>query len=226
QLQESAVALMQSIGYRSAGTVEFIYDPATEAAYFLEVNTRLQVEHGVTEQVYGVDLVEWLVRLGCGDMPALDSLNIGEPNGHAIQVRVYAEDPGKDFQPSAGLLAEVAFPNADGEQLRIDHWLEPGITVSPFFDPMLAKIISWQPSREQARQALLDALAETRLYAIETNLAYLQTILREDIFTRGEMYTRFLNSYVYRANTVDVLEAGTLTTVQDVPGRVGYWNIG
>ncbi|MFA5549465.1 MAG: urea carboxylase [Porticoccaceae bacterium] len=226
QLHQSAVALMESIGYRSAGTVEFIYDPAGEAAYFLEVNTRLQVEHGVTEQVYGVDLVAWMVRLGCGEMPALDSLNIGEPSGHAIQVRVYAEDPGKDFQPSAGLLTEVAFPDADGEQLRIDHWLEPGLTVSPFFDPMLAKIIVWRETREAAREALLDALGQTRLYGIETNLAYLQTILREGIFVRGEIYTRFLNSYAYRANTVDVLAAGTLTTVQDVPGRVGYWNIG
>ena len=226
QLHDSAVALMESIGYRSAGTVEFIYDPASEAAYFLEVNTRLQVEHGVTEQVYGIDLVAWMVRLGCGEMPPLDSLNIGEPNGHAIQVRVYAEDPGKDFQPSAGLLTEVAFPDADGEQLRIDHWLEPGLVVSPFFDPMLAKVIVWREDREAARLALLEALAGTRLYGIETNLAYLQTILREGIFVRGEIYTRFLNSFAYRANTVDVLAAGTLTTVQDVPGRVGYWNIG
>ncbi|MDY0071009.1 MAG: biotin carboxylase N-terminal domain-containing protein, partial [Porticoccaceae bacterium] len=231
QLHKSAVALMESIAYRSAGTVEFIYDPASEAAYFLEVNTRLQVEHGVTEQVYGVDLVAWMVRLGANAMPPLASLKVGEPSGHAIQVRVYAEDPGKDFQPSAGLLTEVVFPatknpEADGRALRVDHWLEPGLVVSPFFDPMLAKIIVWRETREAARLALLDALGQTRLYGIETNLAYLQTILREGIFVRGEIYTRFLNSFAYRANTVDVLAAGTLTTVQDVPGRVGYWNIG
>src|SRR5690606_21141214 len=94
-LHHCAVALVETIGYRSAGTVEFIYDPDSGAAFFLEVNTRLQVEHGVTEQVYGVDLVEWMVRLGCGEMPALDSLTVAAPNGHAIQVRVYAEDPGK-----------------------------------------------------------------------------------------------------------------------------------
>ena len=225
-LHDSALALMRTIHYRSAGTVEYIYDPQSGQAYFLEVNTRLQVEHGVTEQVYGVDLVEWMVRLGAGDMPSLASISLPALEGHAIQVRVYAEDPGKDFQPSAGLLTEVVFPAAQGRELRIDHWLEPGIEVSPFFDPMLAKIIVWQPERSQALAAMGDALAQTRLYGIETNIAYLQTILREDIFRKGEIYTRYLNGFDYRAGTVDVLAAGTLTTIQDVPGRVGYWSIG
>lgn len=225
-LQESAVSLVKTINYRNAGTVEFIYDPDAEEAYFLEVNTRLQVEHGVTEQVYGVDLVAWMVKLGAGEMPDLSSLPPLEPTGHAIQVRVYAEDPGKDFQPSAGQLTQVEFPEADGCQLRIDHWLEPGIWVSPYFDPMLAKIICWQRTREQALIALQTVLNETRLYGIETNTAYLQSVLETPIFVSGEIYTRFLNSFAYSANTLDVLAAGTLTTIQDVPGRVGYWPVG
>lgn len=226
QLQQSAVSLVKTINYRNAGTVEFIYDPDSEQAYFLEVNTRLQVEHGVTEQVFGVDLVAWMVQLGAGEMPALDSLPALIPKGHAIQVRLYAEDPGKDFQPSAGQLTQVQFPEADGCHLRIDHWLEPGIIVSPYFDPMLAKIICWQPTRELALAALKQALGETSLYGIETNIAYLQSVLAAPVFVAGEIFTRFLNSFAYSANTLDVLAAGTLTTIQDVPGRVGYWPVG
>lgn len=226
QLQQSALALVQTIHYRSAGTVEFIYDPASQQAWFLEVNTRLQVEHGVTEQVYGVDLVAWMVRLGAGDMPPLDTLTVPQPRGHAIQVRVYGEDPGKDFQPCAGLLTAVAFPQADGKQLRIDHWLEPGLEVSPFFDPMLAKIIAWDETREQALTRLRTALADTALYGIETNLDYLKALLATPLFIAGDMYTRFLNSFPYRAATIDVLAPGTMTTVQDYPGRVGFWAIG
>jgi urea carboxylase len=120
----AAVALGKAVSYRSAGTVEFVYDSAARRFYFLEVNTRLQVEHGVTEQVWGVDLVRWMVALAAGDLPPLTALLADlKPQGHAIQARIYAEDPGQ-FQPSPGLLTEV-FPPADGETLRIDRWVEP-----------------------------------------------------------------------------------------------------
>jgi urea carboxylase len=225
-LHGSAVALMETVRYRSAGTVEFIYDPKAGEAYFLEVNTRLQVEHGVTEQVYGVDLVSWMVRLGAGAVDSLDPLAARVPSGHALQVRVYAEDPARDFQPSAGLLTSVDFPAGDGDRLRIDHWLEPGIEVSPFFDPMLAKLIVHRETRDEAIAAMVATLDETRLYGIETNLAYVRAVLDTPVFRNGDMYTRFLDGFRFRAPTLEVLSAGTMTTIQDAPGRVGYWSVG
>lgn len=129
----AAVALGKAVSYRSAGTVEFVYDSAAQRFYFLEVNTRLQVEHGVTEQVWGVDLVRWMVALAAGDLPPLTALLADlTPRGHAIQARIYAEDPGRQFQPSPGLLTEVVFPPADGDTLRIDRWVEAGCDVPPF----------------------------------------------------------------------------------------------
>ena len=222
QLHETAVRLMQAVQYRNAGTVEFVYDQRADQFYFLEVNTRLQVEHGVTEQVYGVDLVAWMLQLAAGDMPTLPT--IAAANGHAIQVRVYAEDPNKEFQPCAGLLSEVQFPQQ--ENLRIDHWIETGIEISPLFDPMLAKIIVMAATREQARQQLDAVLAQTRLYGIETNIEYVRAVLNTREFIEGRIVTRFLNSFVYQPNTLDVLSAGTLTTIQDYPGRSGYWHVG
>ncbi|XKH02190.1 urea carboxylase [Marinobacter nauticus] len=225
RMHETARKLGESIAYRSAGTVEFIYDPDTAEFYFLEVNTRLQVEHGVTEQVYGVDLVRWMVELGMGtlaDLPELDRhLN---PSGHAIQARIYAEDPNKDFQPGAGLLTNVDWPEDDG--LRIDTWIQPGTEVSPLFDPMLAKVIVHESDRESARTRLLGALGDSRLYGIETNLAYVQQVLADPSFVEGRLFTRTLNEFDYQPATVDVLTGGTLTTIQDYPGRIGYWEIG
>ena len=110
-LCSAAIALGKAVNYRSAGTVEFVYDSAAQRFYFLEVNTRLQVEHGVTEQVWGVDLVHWMIALAAGDLPPLSELAAGlQPRGHAIQARIYAEDPGRQFQPSPGLLTDVWFP--------------------------------------------------------------------------------------------------------------------
>src|SRR5690606_32356857 len=118
------------------------------------------------------------IRVGAGELPPLDELQSKlQPCGHAIQMRVYAEDPGKNFQPSAGLLSAVLFPQADGCELRIDHWIETGLEVSPYFDPMLAKVISWAPTREAAVDRLDAALATTQLYGIETNIDYGRAIL-------------------------------------------------
>ena len=225
-LQNTARVLMEAVQYRNAGTVEFILDQDTNAFYFLEVNTRLQVEHGVTEQIFGVDLVEWMVKLAAGDLPALDSLGPFQPQGHAIQARVYAEDPNKDFQPSAGLLTAVTFPDTDGKQCRIDHWIEAGLTVSPLFDPMLAKVIVHEDNRETALAALSKTLDAITLEGIETNREYVRTILAEPVFADGRMTTRYLNDFLYQPHTLDVLAGGTLTTVQDYPGRSGYWPVG
>jgi len=226
-LCEAAITLAKAVSYRSAGTVEFVYDAEAQRFYFLEVNTRLQVEHGVTEQVWGVDLVRWMIELAAGDLPPLAELTrMLKPSGHSIQARVYAEDPGRDFQPSPGLLTAASFPAADGKTLRVDTWVEAGCEIPPYFDPMIAKVITWAPSREEARQALDEALGDTLLYGVETNRDYLRQILAFTPFASGNPWTRCLEGLSYKANTFEVISAGTLTTVQDFPGRLGYWAVG
>ena len=227
ELCAAAIKLAKAVNYRSAGTVEFVFDSEAQRFYFLEVNTRLQVEHGVTEQVWGVDLVRWMVELAAGDLPPLSELSRQlKPEGHAIQARLYAEDPGRDFQPSPGLLTAVQFPPANGIQLRIDTWVEAGCEIPPYFDPMIAKVITWAPTREQARAELHQALGDSLLYGVETNRDYLRQILLDTPFASGEPWTRCLEGLVYRANTFEVLSAGTQTSVQDYPGRLGYWAVG
>jgi urea carboxylase len=226
-LQETARKLVASVNYRNAGTVEFIVDQANNEFYFLEVNTRLQVEHGVTELVYGVDLVAWMCRLAAGELGDLESLAKDlAPKGHAIQARLYAEDPNKDFQPCAGLLTTARFPEADGKGLRIDHWIEAGLEVSALYDPMLAKIMVHADTRDKALAALDSALEDTVIEGIETNRDYLQAVLADKAFAGGRMTTRYLNDFRYHPATIDVLAGGTLTTVQDYPGRTGYWPVG
>lgn len=217
----TAIRLGQALDYRSAGTVEYIYDDAAERFYFLEVNTRLQVEHGVTEQTTGVDLVEWMIRCTAGETVFLDGYEY-RPRGHAMQVRVYAEDPGKNFQPVAGLVTEASFPN----NIRCDTWIEAGVEVPPYYDPMLAKLIVHAADRESARAGLIAALAHSRIGGIETNLEYLRQIAADTVFAQGTQTTAHLNSFAYRSAGIEVLEGGTQTTVQDWPGRGGYWNIG
>jgi urea carboxylase len=227
ELCAAAIKLAKAVNYRSAGTVEFVYDSEAERFYFLEVNTRLQVEHGVTEQVWGVDLVRWMIELAAGDLAPLSELGKGlEPSGHAIQARLYAEDPGRDFQPCPGLLTAVDFPKADGKALRIDTWVEAGCEIPPYFDPMIAKLITWAPTRGQASAALSQALTDTLLYGVETNRQYLRQILVDAPFASGKPWTRCLEGLTYRASTFEVLSAGTQTTVQDFPGRLGYWAVG
>jgi urea carboxylase len=224
-LHRTAEQLLASVGYRNAGTVEFIYDADTSAFYFLEVNTRLQVEHGVTEEVYGIDLVEWMLQIAAGQSPDLEAERQRlKPSGHAIQVRLYAEDPWRDFQPCAGLLSHVEFPQ--GEGVRIDHWIESGIEVPPFFDPMLAKVIVHAEDRDAALARLQQTLDATELYGSETNLEYLRALSRDQQLLRGEVTTRYLNSFAFKPARVDVIQGGTQTTLQDFPGRQGHWDVG
>ena len=226
-LCEAAIKLAKAVSYRSAGTVEFVYDAEAEQFYFLEVNTRLQVEHGVTEQVWGVDLVRWMIELAAGDLPPLAELVKDlKPEGHAIQARLYAEDPGRDFQPSPGLLTAVEFPQADGKSLRIDTWVEAGCEIPPYFDPMIAKLIAWSPNRDEARAALDKALGDTLLYGVESNRDHLRQILSYAPFAEASPWTRCLEGLTYQATTFEVISAGTQTTVQDFPGRLGYWAVG
>lgn len=219
-LLASAARLGNAVGYHNAGTVEYVYDTAAGAFYFLEVNTRLQVEHGVTEEVTGLDLVEWMIRAAEGTLDL--SAFTPAPTGASIQVRVYAEDPGKNFQPAAGTLTDVHFSSS----ARNETWVERGTEVSAFYDPLLAKIIVRGSDRADALARLDAALADTRLHGLETNLAYLRQIVTSAGFRAGGVTTKYLNHLPYLASTLEVLEGGTQTTVQDYPGRLGYWDVG
>jgi urea carboxylase len=216
-----AVKLGEAVAYRSAGTVEFLYDPDRDEAFFLEVNTRLQVEHGVTEQVLGIDLVEWMVRAAACDFAFLDQ-PLPRPQGASIQARLYAEDPAEDYRPSAGRLSEVAFP----DEARVETWVETGTDVSPHYDPLLAKLIVTAPDRPAAVQALQRALADTRLSGIETNLDWLRAVAADEAFVSGQVSTQALAHVDYRPLSLSVLSGGPNTTVQDYPGRLGYWDVG
>jgi len=219
-LLATAVRLGEAVGYRSAGTVEFVYDTLNGEFYFLEVNTRLQVEHGVTEEVTGVDLVEWMVKQAAGELDLAGF--VANPQGASMQVRLYAEDPGKDFQPAAGVLTEVVFPS----DARIETWVERGSDVPPFYDPMVAKLIVKGRDRAEALENMQQVLANTRVAGIETNLGYLGQIVRDSVFIEGRQTTRYLNAFHYRPATIDVIEPGVQSSIQDWPGRTGYWDVG
>ncbi|MBT2658321.1 urea carboxylase [Bacillus sp. ISL-18] len=217
----SAKRLAAEVGYRSAGTVEFLYNPDEERFYFLEVNTRLQVEHGVTEEVLKIDLVEWMVREAAGDLRSLDSL-YSTPTGHSIQARIYAEDCLNDFRPSGGQLDKVQF----SDTARIETWVRDGLVVTPLYDPMLAKIIVHAETREEALNQLSLALGQTRLYGVTTNLQYIQALLEEEDCRTGNVHTQMLKEFFPDERAIEVLDGGIQSTVQDWPGRIGHWDVG
>jgi len=220
-LFDAATRLCRSVNYRSAGTVEFLYDAARRIFYFLEVNTRLQVEHPVTEMVTGLDLIELMLRVGAGD--ALDWTALARPpRGVAMEVRFYAEDPVRNLQPSTGTLTDVYFPPG----VRVDGWIESGTEITAYYDPMLAKLIVHGPDRQTARSQLAAALAATRLHGIATNLEYLRAIVADPHFISGGVDTGFLDRFHFHPNAIEVLEPGIYTTVQDYPGRLGLWGVG
>ncbi|MEW2163208.1 urea carboxylase [Streptomyces sp. NPDC007084] len=220
RLARSASELCASVDYRSAGTVEFVYDAKREEAYFLEVNTRLQVEHPVTEEIYGVDLVAWMLRLARGETGVVR--DPGAPRGHAVEARLYAEDPSREHRPSAGLLTRVEFPGG----VRVDGWVETGTEVTASYDPMLAKVVAHGRDRAHALERLDEALAGTRVDGIETNLGLLRAALAEPAFRRADHSTATLTGVTDRTPRIEVVSGGTLTTVQDWPGRTGYWQVG
>ncbi|WP_437270451.1 acetyl/propionyl/methylcrotonyl-CoA carboxylase subunit alpha [Stutzerimonas balearica] len=186
---EAAVKAAKAIGYVGAGTVEFLLDARGEF-FFMEMNTRLQVEHPVTEAITGLDLVAWQIRVARGE-PLPISQDEVPLNGHAIEVRLYAEDPDNDFLPATGTL-DLYREAADGPGRRVDSGVAEGDTVSPFYDPMLGKLIAWGENREQARQRLLAMLAETAVGGVKTNLAFLRRVLAHPAFANAELDTGFI----------------------------------
>ncbi|MCE7998527.1 MAG: urea carboxylase [Rhodobiaceae bacterium] len=220
-LSDAARRLGELVEYASAGTVEFIYGTQEGKFYFLEVNTRLQVEHGVTEEVFGVDLVEWMVKQAGGTMHPLKEFDLVS-SGAAIEVRINAEDPARNFQPSAGRLTDVTFD----KNARVDGWIETGTVITSHYDSLIAKLIVKGRDREAALARLRGALSCTSLYGIETNLDYLATIVDTDMFSEGRVSTKVLADFDYQPPRIEVLSPGAQTSVQDFPGRIGYWAVG
>jgi len=187
---KAAVAGARAVGYVGAGTVEFIAD--AEGFYFIEMNTRLQVEHPVTEMVTGFDLVEWQFRVAAGETLPVDQRDL-QSRGHAIEARLYAEDPERGFLPQTGTLSELRFPPAD--MARIDTGVRRGDRVTPFYDPLIAKIIVWGVDRPAALDRLRRALAETALLGVVTNLGLLVRIATHPQFAAAAVDTGFIERH-------------------------------
>lgn len=196
EMGEAAVAAAKAVGYVGAGTVEFIAEPDGRF-YFMEMNTRLQVEHPVTEMITGTDLVEWQLRVATGEpLPAeQDELFI---EGHAIEARIYAENPEKGFLPSIGTLSHLSFPEHVKFELgdvRVDGGVRQGDTISPFYDPMIAKLIVWADSREQAIARLQQALAQTQVVGVNTNIAFLGRLMQNNAFASADLDTGLIEKH-------------------------------
>jgi 3-methylcrotonyl-CoA carboxylase alpha subunit len=188
---EAAVAAAKAIGYVGAGTVEFISEPAegkrAGTFYFMEMNTRLQVEHPVTEMITGLDLVEWQLRVACGEpLPlAQDELAI---NGHAVEARIYAEDPAKNFLPSTGSITHLATP-AESRHVRIDAGVRSGDAITPFYDPMIAKLIVWDADRPAALARMRGALEQFQVVGVVTNTEFLARLIDCEAFAGADLDT-------------------------------------
>lgn len=219
-MRKAAEQLASSMNYKCAGTVEFIYDEKRDEFYFLEVNTRLQVEHPITEMVTNLDLVEWMLYIAA-DMPP-NFEQVVKVEGASMEARLYAENPVKDFKPSPGQLIEVKFPDF----ARVDTWVKTGSVVSSEYDPTLAKIIVHGKDRADALIKLRKALDETVVYGCITNIDYLRSVANSSMFEDAKMHTKILDTYDYKPNAFEITSPGAYTTVQDYPGRVGYWRIG
>ena len=193
-MAEAAVALAKQERYRGAGTVEFVVDAESNAFFFLEMNTRIQVEHPVTEMTTGLDLVALQLRLAAGeDLSALTQESIAQ-QGHAIECRIYAENPDKMFLPSPGTLERLAFP-AESDGLRIDSGVREGDKITPFYDPMIAKMVAHGMDRAGAIERLRTALAATALEGLVCNIAFLIRVLEHPSFARGDTHTSFVEAH-------------------------------
>ena len=223
---EAAVRAAQAIGYVGAGTVEFLLDARGEF-FFMEMNTRLQVEHPVTEAITGLDLVAWQIRVAQGEPLPITQEQV-PLIGHAIEVRLYAEDPANDFLPATGHLA-LYRESAPGPGRRVDSGVEQGDNVSPFYDPMLGKLIAWGEDREQARLRLLGMLDEFAIGGLKTNLGFLRRIIGHPAFAAAALDTGFIAHYQDEllpetgALSDEFWQAAAAAFIQSLPSQDGPW---
>ena len=206
RMGQAAVAAAEAVGYRSAGTIEFMLD-ANGEFYFLEMNTRIQVEHPITECTTGIDLVKWQIRIAGGDQLDFSQDDV-RPRGHAIECRIYAEDPRHNFAPSAGVIEHLHEPWGPG--VRNDSGVYEGYEVSPFYDPIVSKLVTHAENRESARQRMLGALSDYVVHGIETTIPVHQRILNAESFIKGETYTTYVDEHI----------DGWFTEALDVPDEV------
>ncbi|CAI7585960.1 unnamed protein product [Penicillium glandicola] len=225
KLTSAAVDLTKSIRYGSAGTVEYLVDDVSGDFFFLEMNTRLQVEHGITELCYGLDLVKLMLQqadrqlcgLGGLDKVYLESLQPDKPSGCAIEARVYAENPARNYSPSPGLLQHVEWKELS--DTRIDTWVATGTRISTYYDPMIAKVMVHHFNRTGAIEKLGEVLSQSTICGPPTNLDFLHSIVQSSKFRTGQTLTNFLANFVFSPTAIDVISPGVYTTVQDYPGR-------
>ncbi|KAH7906361.1 allophanate hydrolase subunit 2-domain-containing protein [Hygrophoropsis aurantiaca] len=230
---EAAVRLCESIKYESAGTVEFLVDDDTGDFFFLEMNTRIQVEHPITEAIHpGVDIVALMIEQGIArqetSLGGLDPMhsalyqvmydnNIAMGHTHAIEARVYSENPAEEFKPSPGVLQLVDIPKQ--EWLRVDHWVSTGTTITPFFDPLLCKLVVVGSSREEAISRLVQTLQSCKIHGPPNNISYLNAICESPTFLAGNATTKFLDTFPFVPRALTVISGGIEATIQDLPGR-------
>lgn len=225
KLVTAAVGLAESVNYGSAGTIEFLVDDESGKYFFLEMNTRLQVEHGITELCYDVDLVKLMLQQADAQLAGknglseafLNSLQRTAPTGSAIEVRVYAENPLRDYAPSPGVLQAVEW--AELPNTRIDTWTYTGSVISPTYDPLIAKLMSHGDTRGSSLKTMRDLLSGSRICGPPNNLEFLSTILDTAEFQAGHTLTSFLTNFDFEPAAIDVISPGAYTLVQDLPGR-------
>ncbi len=193
RMGEAAVRLCRHVEYRNAGTIECIVDPASEDFYFMEMNTRVQVEHCVTECMTGVDIVKEQIRIAQGERLSIRQEDLSL-RGHAIECRINAEDPDNGFAPCPGELRHVHFPGGPG--VRIDSHIYSGYRVPPYYDSLLAKIITWGRDRREAIARMQRALSELRIDGVKTTAPFLTRLLATETFERGEVHTRFVEEFI------------------------------
>jgi urea carboxylase len=219
KLGDAAVRLAESIKYGSAGTIEYLVDDKSGDFFFLEMNTRLQVEHGITELCYNVDLVELMLRQadaqvageGGLDGSTLKQMQPSKPSGSAIEARVYAENPLKDYAPSPGLLQKVKWKYVSGS--RIDTWVFTGSRVTPNYDPLIAKAMVHAASRDKAIAGIRGLLTQSSICGPPTNLEFLAAIVDDSRFKAGNTMTSFLKDLNYAPHAIDVISAGAYTLI-------------
>lgn len=192
KMGEIAVTAAKSVGYDSAGTIEFLYDRETKDFFFMEMNTRIQVEHPVSEEISGIDLIKYQIKVANGEELDVKQEDIIR-NGHAIECRVNAEDPANNFNPSPGKISQLILPGGPG--IRIDSGVYPGYTIPPFYDSMVAKLIAWGATRKEAIERMKRGLAEFHIEGIKTTIPFHKEVMKNKEFLSGQYTTDFVSKF-------------------------------